>query len=63
MTQTYIVMITTSDALGWLCATPTLPEAEAAMAEWLAQSERTDEDTAFILPALGFARATEGGAA
>lgn len=62
-TQSYIVMITTCDALGWICATATLAAAEAAMAEWLARSERTDEDAAFILPTLGFTRATEGGAA
>ena len=56
-TQGYIVLTDTNGALGWLCHAQDLDEASSAMAEWLGKPIRSDEDVAFILPVLGFARA------
>ncbi len=57
-TQGYIVLTDADGTLGWLCHVPSLGEATSAMTEWLGKPDRGDEDVAFILPALGFGRAS-----
>jgi hypothetical protein len=65
-----LVLIDREGTLGWLGQFPDATTARAAMEHWLAESERDDEDAAFILPVIGFGRpdrlacaaADEGGA-
>lgn len=54
MPKTYIVMIARSGEIDWLCHVATPEDATAAMAEWLGQPERGDEDAAWVMPIIAF---------
>ena len=68
--QPCLVLIDREGTLGWLGQFADAAVARAAMEHWLAETDRDDEDAAFILPVIGFGRpdllaraaADEGGA-
>lgn len=51
-----LVLIDRDGTLGWLGQFPDTATARVAMANWLAEPDREDEDAAFILPVICFGR-------
>ena len=54
----FTIFAESNGTLTWLGQFPNLDAASAAMNTWLASDDRDEEDVAFIVPVLGFGRAT-----